>query len=95
MANKGMIEGMVDASARVKAKINNATPHKINLGEKHGTAKSSDFDPAGIETPAKVDRARVDPSIAAKQRRAGLIDVTPVVSPSGHSHIFEPPPSKL
>jgi hypothetical protein len=89
-------ESFTDVSSRVKATLNKALTHKINSGEKHGLAKRSDFDPQGVETPARVSRARVNPADAAKERRAGLIDVNEIRSPSGSpSHVPEPSPRKL
>lgn len=96
MANTGRIEGQLDVSGRLKQTINNGKTHKINAGEKHGTAKPSDFNMTeSVEVPARASRERVNPAEAAKLRRTPLIDVTPIVSPTGRSHIFEPPPSKL
>jgi hypothetical protein len=85
-----------DASGRIKAAPGQQHMHKINLREKHGLAKRADFDPKGVETPARAERERINPAVAAKQRRAGLIDVTEIRSPSGsNSHVPEPSPRKL
>jgi hypothetical protein len=88
-------ESFTDVSGRVKQTASNKHQHPVNLGVHPGMSKKSDFETKGVEVPARAQRERVNPAEAAKQRRAGLIEVTPVVSPSGHSHIFEPPPSKL
>jgi hypothetical protein len=85
-----------DASARIKASPGQQHMHKINLGEKHGTAKPSDFNTEGVEVPARASRERVNPAVAAKQRRTPLIDVAEIRSPSGsNSHVPEPSPRKL
>ena len=94
MANKGMIDGQVDASSRLEAGREDRT-HPINKRVHPGKTQRSDFQTKGVEVPSKVQRTRVDPDEANDLRRTPLIDVTPIVSPSGHSHIFEPPPSKL
>jgi hypothetical protein len=92
---KSLPEQHQDASSRLTQTSSNKHQHPVNLGVHPGLAKRTDFDPGGPEVPARVSRARVNPADAANQRRAGLIEVTPVVSPSGHSHISEPAPSKL
>jgi hypothetical protein len=84
-----------DASGRLKAVPSDNHRHPINLRVHPGLGKRSDFDPGGPEVPARVSRARVNPADAAKQRRTPLIDVTAITSPSGNSHIGEPPPRKL
>jgi hypothetical protein len=84
-----------DASARLKAAPDQKHMHRINLGVHPGTAKRTDFNPAGVETPARVSRARVNPADAAKQRRTPLIDVTAITPSASGNHTAEPPPAKL
>jgi hypothetical protein len=69
--------------------------HPINKGVDPGLAERSDFNAKGVEVPARATRERVNPSTANSQRRTPLIDVTPITSGSGNSHIAEPPPSRL
>jgi hypothetical protein len=95
MANHNDVSNHHDISGHVKAAPTEHHIHKINLGVHPGTPKPTDFDTQGVEVPAKAERERVNPSVAAAQRRTPLIDVTPIVSPSGNSHIGEPPPRKL
>jgi hypothetical protein len=84
-----------DASARIGASRDDRT-HPLNLRVHPGLAKPSDFQTEGVEVPARAERERVNPAEAAKQRRAGLIDVTEIRSPSGsNSHVPEPSPRKL
>lgn len=92
---KNLPEQHQDVSVRLKQTSSNKHQHPVNLGVHPGMSKKSDFQTKGVEVPSKVQLARIDPDEANDQRRAGLIDVTPVVSPSGYSHVFEPPPSKL
>jgi hypothetical protein len=85
-----------DASARLKQTSNDKHAHPINLGVHPGLSKRSDFETEGVEVPARAERERINPADAAKQRRAGLIDVTEIRSPSGsNSHVPEPSPKKL
>jgi hypothetical protein len=88
-------ESFNDVSARLKASRDDRT-HRLNLGVDPGLADRSDFSTEGVEVPAKAERERVNPAVAAKERRAGLIDVTEIRSPSGsNSHVPEPSPRKL
>ena len=87
-------ESFKDVSGRVKATTVDA--HPINDRVHPGLGKRTDFDPGGPEVPARVSRARVNPAEMAKQRRAGLIDVNEIRSPSGSpSHVPETSPKKL
>jgi hypothetical protein len=84
-----------DASARLKAASDQKHMHRINLGVHPGTAKRSDFDPGGPEVPARAERERVNPAVAASQRRTPLIDVTAITPSASGNHTAEPPPAKL
>jgi hypothetical protein len=85
-----------DATGFVKASRGDHHQHKINLGVHPGLAKPTDWEPGGPEVPARAARERVNPSVSAKQRRAGLINTTEIRSPSGSpSHVPEPSPRKL
>jgi hypothetical protein len=96
MAAPNVPENAYDVSAKLKETSSNKHAHPINLGTKRGLAKPSDFSPGGPEVPARAERELVNPADAAKQRRAGLIDVTEIRSPSGsNSHVPEPSPRKL
>jgi hypothetical protein len=83
-----------DASGRIKAAPGQQHMHKINLGENHGQAKRSDFDPGGPEVPARVQRERVNPAVANDSRREPLITVTSIHGTSGN-HDEVPPPKAL
>jgi hypothetical protein len=82
--------------------------HRINRGDHPGTAKRSDFDPGGVETPARPSRALIEPSVANDKRRTPFFDVTSIESPPGkpsegddyarhaaHSSTATPTPKKL
>jgi hypothetical protein len=93
---KNLPEQHQDASGRLKASPSDDHVHPVNKKVHPGLAKRSDFDPQGVETPARVSRARVNPAAANAQRRAGLIDVNEIRSPSGsNSHVPESTPGKL
>jgi hypothetical protein len=92
---KNLPEQHIDASGRIKAAPGQRHMHKINLGEKHGQAKRSDFDPGGPEVPARAARERVNPAEANDLRRTPLIDVTAITPAGSGNHGAVPPPRKL
>jgi hypothetical protein len=82
--------------------------HPINASVDPGVSKESDFDPGGVEVPARPTRERVDPGAINDRRRTPLIDVTSIESPPGkpsegddyarhaaHSSTATPTPRKL
>jgi hypothetical protein len=94
MASKTM-EQQVDISDSLQASPTEDHIHPVNRRVHPGTAKASDMVPGGPDVPAQASRERVDPGAVNDQRRAPLLDVTPITSPSGNSHVVEPPPSRL
>ena len=86
-------ESFVDVSGRVKQTSSNKHQHPVNLRVHPGTAKPSDFDTKGVEVPARAARERVDPSVAATQRRKPMFDIT-TIAPSGSGNHDEVRPPK-
>jgi hypothetical protein len=88
-------EDQFDITDHMKASPSNDHVHPVNKGEHLGNARRSQFDPEGVEVPARPSRERVNPAIANALRRTPLIDTTAITSGHGNSHHAEPVPERL